>query len=81
MTCALTASIKKYKLTIKKKREKDNKIMFLAKLNTTEVFIPKALIDSSINHEEFVSANNVVRKYNEMKDEIKDPENGVEYTK
>ena len=37
------------------------------KLNTIEVLISKTLIDSYITHDEFVSVNNVVRGYNEMK--------------
>ena len=46
--------------------------MLLAKtkLNTIEVLISKALIDSYINHDKIVSVNNVLREYNEMKDEI-----------
>ena len=36
----------------------------------------KALIDSYISHDEFVSVNNVLREYNEMKEENKNP---VEY--
>ena len=47
--------------------------MLLAKtkLNTIEVLISKALIDSYINHDKIVSVNNVLREYNEMKDEIR----------
>ena len=41
------------------------------KLDTVEVLISKAFIDSCISHDEFVSVNNVLRKYNEMKEEIK----------
>ena len=48
-------------------------------LNTIEVLISKALIDSYISHYEFVSVNNVLRKYNKMKEEIKNPEISVEY--
>ena len=42
--CAITAGIKKYKLTIKKKKEKHDEIVFLAKskLNSIEVLISKA---------------------------------------
>ena len=67
---------------MKKKKKKDGKIVLLAKtkLNTIEVLISKALTDSFINHDEFVSLNNVLREYNEMKEEIKYPENAVEYT-
>ena len=41
------------------------------KLDAIEVLISKALIDSCITHDEFVSVNNVLREYNEMKQEIK----------
>ena len=41
--------------------------------------ISKALIDLYINHDEFISVNNVVREYNEMKEKMKNPENNVEY--
>ena len=37
------------------------------KLNTIEVLISKALIDSFISHDEFASVNNVLREYYEMK--------------
>ena len=48
------------------------------KLNTIEILISKALIDSCINHDEFVLLNNVLREYNEMKNEIKSLQNSVE---
>ena len=46
-TCAITAGIKKYKSTIKKKKKKHDKIALLgkSKLNRIEVLISKALID------------------------------------
>ena len=50
-------------------------------LNAIEVLISKALIDSYISHEEFVSVLNVLREHNETKKEIENPENSVEYTK
>ena len=55
--------------------------MLLAKpkLNTIEVLVFKAFIDSYINHGEFVSESNELREYNEMKLKIKDPENIMEY--
>ena len=49
------------------------------KLNTIEILISNALIDSCINHDEFVLLNNVLREYNEMKNEIKSLQNSVEY--
>ena len=41
------------------------------KLNTVEILICKALGDSFISHDEFVSVNNVLRGYKEMEEEIK----------
>ena len=63
---AITAGIKKYKSIIKKKKKKHDKIVLLrkTKLNTIEVVINKALIDFYINHNEFVSVNNVLKEYN-----------------
>ena len=40
-------------------------------LNTIEILISKALINSYISHHELISVNNVLREYNEMKEEIK----------
>ena len=56
--------------------------MLLAKaeLNTFEILIPIAFIDSYMSYEKFVSVNNVPRDYNEMKEEIKNPETSVEYS-
>ena len=51
------------------------------KLNTTEVLISKALIDSYISHDKLVSVRNVLREYNEIKNEIKNPKTSAEYTK
>ena len=39
----------------------------------------KSLINSYIIHDKFVSVNNVLREYNEMKEEIKNSETSVEY--
>ena len=71
--CAITAAIKKYKLIIKKKKKKHNKIVLLAKskLNSIEVLISKTFIDSVISHDEFVLINNVLKEYNKMKEVIK----------
>ena len=70
--CEITAGIKKYKSIIKKKKKHD-KIVFLGKtkLDAAKVLISKALIDSYINHDGIVSVNNVLREYNEMKEEVK----------
>ena len=78
--CVITAGIKKYTSIIKKKTNKHDKIVLLGKtrLNTIIVLISKSLIDSYISHDEFVSANNVLRENNKMKEEIKNPETSVE---
>ena len=49
------------------------------KLNTIEVLIFKTLIDSYISRDEFVSVHNVLREYDEMKQEKKNSETSVEY--
>ena len=71
--CLITAGIKKFKSIIKKNKNKLNKIVLLAKseLNSIEVLIYKALIDSNISHNEFISVNNVLKEYDDMKEEIK----------
>ena len=40
------------------------------KLNTIKVLISKALINSYISHDEFVSVNNVLREYNKIKNSV-----------
>ena len=37
-------------------------------------------MDSYVNHDEFFSLNNVLREYNEIKEEIKTPKKSVQYT-
>ena len=66
--CAITAGIKKYKLIIKKKKKKIDKIVLLAKskLNRIEVLISKTLINSVIIHDEFVLINNVIKEYDKI---------------
>ena len=67
---------------INKKKKKHDKTVLLGKdrLNTIEVLISKTLINSYISHDEFVSVNNLLREYKEIKEEIKHPETSVEYT-
>ena len=79
--CAITAGIKKHKSIIKKKKKKHDEIVLFGKdkLNTIEVLISKALIDSYIRHNEFISVNNMLREYYEMKEERKNPGNQWEY--
>ena len=79
--CAINAGVEKYKSIIKKKKKKLDKIVLLAKnkLNTMQVLVSKALIDSYISHNKFISVNNVLIEYNKTKEEIKEPETSVEY--
>ena len=65
-------AIKKYKSIIKKKNKKHDKIVLLAKskINSIKVLIFKVFIDSVITHEKFVIIN-VIKEYNEIKEEIK----------
>ena len=65
--CVITAEIKKYKSLIKKKKKKNYKGVLSAKskLNSIEVLVFKALIDSNISH------NNVMKEFYDMKEEIK----------
>ena len=50
--CVITAGIKRYKSINKKKKKKHDKIILLSKskLNSLEVLISEALIDSNISH-------------------------------
>ena len=71
--CAIAAGIKKYKSVTKKKKKNSDKIILLAKskLNSIEVLISKASINSVINHDELVLINTVLKEYDKMKEEIK----------
>ena len=61
--CARIAGIKEYKSAIKKKKKNHDKIVLLAKskINSIEVLISKALIDSVISHDQFVLMNNSLK--------------------
>ena len=65
----ITAIIKKYKLIIKKKKRRHDKIVLLtsSKLNSIEILISKSLIDSVISYDEVDLINNVLKKDNEIK--------------
>ena len=62
---------------LRKRKKKHDKIVLLAKtkLNIIEVLISKALIDSSISHDEFVLVNNVLKEHDDMKEEIQNSNN------
>ena len=71
--CVIISGIKKYKSIIKKKKKKHDKILSLAKskLNSVQILISKALIDSNITHNEFALKNNVPKEFDDRKEEIK----------
>ena len=79
--CTITAVIKKYKALIKKKKKRHNEIAFLAKprLNTVDILISKALFDSCINHNKFVSIKNVLKEYDNKKEKRKSPNNNIKW--
>ena len=60
-------------MSIIMKKKKHNKIVLLvkSKLHSIEVLILKALIESVTSHDEFVLIKNVLKLYNEIKEEIK----------
>ena len=66
--CAITAGIKKYKLI--RRRSMINSIVKKYKSNTIEFLNSKALIDSYISHDKFVSINNVLREHSEIKTSV-----------
>ena len=69
--CAIITESKKCKSIIKKKKKKHDKIVLLGIKVTIKFLISKALIDSCISHDKSVSVKNVLREYNETKEEIK----------
>ena len=71
--CVIIARIKEYKSIINKKKKRHSQVLSLAKskLNSIEVLISRALIDSNISHNEFVLINNVLDEFHVMKEEIR----------
>ena len=72
--CAIIAGIKNNKSIIQKKHDK---IVLLAKsnLSSIEVLISKVVIDSNSSHDEFILTNNVLKKFYDMKKELKNSNN------
>ena len=70
---AIIARIKKYKSIIKKKKTKHHKTVSLAKSkrHNIEALIAKALIDSVISDDEFVSINIILKEFDNMKEKKK----------
>ena len=71
--CAITAGIKRYKSITQNKKNNHDEIVLLvkSKLNSIEVLISKALMDSVIIHDKFFLINNFLKEYDEMREEIK----------
>ena len=70
--CSHCSNYKLCKSIIKKKKKRHDKILSIAKskLNTVEILISKALIYSNVSHAEFVLINNVLKEFDNMKEEI-----------
>ena len=66
---------------IEKDKKPHDKTVLLAKskVNSIKVLLYNALIDSCISHDIFVSVNNVLREYYEIKEDMKHPKTSVEY--
>ena len=71
--CVTTAGIKTYKAIIKKRKNKHDKIVFLgkSKLDSVEILISKALIDSNISHNAFILINNALKEFDDIKEKIR----------
>ena len=49
------------------------KLFAKSNLNSINLLISKVLIDSNISHDEFVSINNVLKEFFDVKEETKNP--------
>ena len=67
----ITAGIKKCQLINKKKKRHMILLLAKSKLDSIEFLISIALIDLNISHDEFVLTNNVLKKCDDRKGEIK----------
>ena len=68
-----TGFVKKLLKTTRNKKQKDNKIVMLAriKLNSIESKMSEALINNEISHEDFMTTLNEEQKYRELKESIR----------
>ena len=73
----IAGGINKYESIVKKKKNKLDKIELLSKskLNSRWVLISKALIGLNISHDQFVLINNVLNKFYDKKEKIKNSNN------
>ena len=65
--------MKKLLKTTRNKKKKYNEIILLArsKLNSIEIKISEALINSEISHEDFITIINEEKEYRELKESIR----------
>ena len=68
---SISVGSKNYKSIIKKKRKKLDEIVLPAKTKLNTAGITSTLIDSYIIHDEFVSVNNALIEYDDMKKSMK----------
>ena len=70
---SITGFVKKLLKTTRNKKQKDNKIVMLAriKLNSIESKMSEALINNEISHEDFMTTLNEEKKYRELKESIR----------
>ena len=68
---AIAAATKMYKSIMKKMKKNHAKIVSLvkSKLNSIKALTSKALINSNTSHDKFVLINNMLKEYNDMKEE------------
>ena len=69
--CWITAGNKKYKSINEKKKHGKIVLLVKSKLNTIEVLLSEALVDSDTSHDEFVSINNSLKEFYNIKEEVK----------
>ena len=73
--CTITTGIKNCKLIFKEKKKEHVKTVLLVKSKSNSKWISKAFINTIISHDKFVILNNVQKKYEEMKEQIKKSNN------
>ena len=73
--CWITAGIYKYKSINEKKKHGKIVLLVKSKLNTIEVLLSEDLVDSDTSHDEFVSINNSLKEFYNIKEEVKNSNN------
>ena len=69
--CAVTTGIKHINQSSKKRKISMIVLLAKCKLNSIEVLFSKILVHLVILHDEFVLINNMLKEYNQMKEELK----------